>query len=114
MTLPRGKVTAVVGHSGAGKSTIAALISRFYTPTSGDVLLAGQSAQSFSRGEWAKAVALVSQEPVLFSGLFSMLLRFFCLHACSLACSDAGRSYSECPFASRKLSGIKNLLLCIM
>ena len=35
--LPRGKVTALVGHSGAGKSTVAALISRFYKPTSGDM-----------------------------------------------------------------------------
>ena len=35
----------------------------------GDVLLGGQNAESFSRGEWAKAVALVSQEPVLFAGV---------------------------------------------
>ncbi|BDA40377.1 mitochondrial potassium channel ATP-binding subunit [Coccomyxa sp. Obi] len=85
MTLPRGKVTAVVGHSGAGKSTIAALISRFYTPTSGDVLLAGQSAQSFSRGEWAKAVALVSQEPVLFSGTIADNIAYASYGNCSRA-----------------------------
>lgn len=66
--VPRGKVTALVGHSGAGKSTVAALVSRFYEPSAGDILLGGSSLAGFTRGEWAKAVALVSQEPVLFSG----------------------------------------------
>ena len=68
LSIPRGKVTALVGHSGAGKSTVAALVSRFYEPGSGDILLGGSSVGGFTRGEWAKSVALVSQEPVLFSG----------------------------------------------
>ena len=68
LSIPRGRVTALVGHSGAGKSTVAALVSRFYEPSGGDVLLGGSSVKGFTRGEWAKAVALVSQEPVLFSG----------------------------------------------
>lgn len=68
ISIPRGKVTALVGYSGAGKSTVAALVSRFYEPSAGDILLGGSSVAGFTRGEWAKAVALVSQEPVLFSG----------------------------------------------
>ena len=68
LILPRGTITAVVGRSGAGKSTVASLISRFYEPDSGAIWLGGRPASEFSRGEWAKAVALVSQEPVLFSG----------------------------------------------
>lgn len=68
LELQRGTTTAVVGRSGAGKSTVAALLSRFYEPESGGIYLNGQLAQDFTRGEWAKAVALVSQEPVLFSG----------------------------------------------
>lgn len=68
LTLQHGTVTAIVGRSGAGKSTIAALLSRFYEPQSGGIYLNGHSASEFSRGEWAKAVAMVSQEPVLFSG----------------------------------------------
>lgn len=66
LRLPRGKVTALVGHSGAGKSTVAALISRFYEPERGDLALGGTPAAAFTRGEWARAVALVSQEPILF------------------------------------------------
>jgi len=68
LTLRRGTVTALVGHSGAGKSTVAALLSRFYEAQAGGVWLGGQPAAAFTRGEWARAVALVSQEPVLFAG----------------------------------------------
>ena len=68
LNIPRGRVTALVGHSGAGKSTVAALVSRFYEPSEGDILLGGSSVKGVTRGEWAKAVALVAQEPVLFSG----------------------------------------------
>lgn len=69
LELQRGTTTAVVGRSGAGKSTVAALLSRFYVPDSGGIYLNGKPAEDFTRGEWAKAVALVSQEPVLFSGV---------------------------------------------
>lgn len=47
---------------------MANLLSRFYEPQSGSILMGGQPISSFTRGEWAKAVALVSQDPVLFSG----------------------------------------------
>lgn len=66
LTLPRGKVTAVVGRSGAGKSTVAALLERLYTPDAGAVSLGGQDIRGFSRTEWTGALAAVSQEPVLF------------------------------------------------
>ena len=72
LILPKGTITAVVGRSGAGKSTVASLLSRFYEPDSGAIWLGGKPAADFTRGEWAKAVALVSQEPVLFSGQSNM------------------------------------------
>jgi ATP-binding cassette, subfamily B (MDR/TAP), member 10 len=68
LKLRRGSVTALVGRSGAGKSTVAALLSRFYEPQGGQVLLGGVPAQCYSRAAWTRAVSLVSQEPVLFSG----------------------------------------------
>lgn len=59
--------------SGAGKSTVAALISRFYAPDAGELLLNGQPATSFTRGEWARAVSVVQQEPVLFGGKLTLI-----------------------------------------
>ncbi len=61
LTLRRGTVTAMVGRSGAGKSTVAALLSRFYLPQHGQILLDGKDANTFTRGEWARAIAMVSQ-----------------------------------------------------
>ena len=61
LTLQRSTVTALVGRSGAGKSTVAALLSRFYMPQQGSILLNGVDAGSFTRGEWARAIAMVSQ-----------------------------------------------------
>lgn len=69
LTLQRGTITALVGRSGAGKTTVGSLISRFYEPSRGTISLAGRDVRSFTRGEWARAVALVSQEPVLFEGV---------------------------------------------
>ncbi|CAK0787986.1 hypothetical protein CVIRNUC_011208 [Coccomyxa viridis] len=83
LSIPRGKVTALVGHSGAGKSTVAALVSRFYEPSAGDILLGGSCVGGFTRGEWAKAVALVSQEPVLFSGTIGDNISYAAYGNCS-------------------------------
>jgi ABC-type multidrug transport system fused ATPase/permease subunit len=50
LVLKQGTVTALVGRSGAGKSTVAALLSRFYEPQIGTIKLAGRSTSSFTRG----------------------------------------------------------------
>lgn len=84
LTLKRGTVTALVGRSGAGKSTVAAVLSRFYDPQSGGIYLAGTPASNFTRGEWARAVAMVSQEPVLFSGTISDNIAYGRFGKCSM------------------------------
>lgn len=50
LVLKQGTVTALVGRSGAGKSTVAALLSRFYEPQIGTIRLAGRPTSSFTRG----------------------------------------------------------------
>ena len=66
--LRRGTTTALVGPSGAGKSTVVQILARFYDLSDGEMELGGQPAEDFTRHEWARAVSVVTQEPVLFSG----------------------------------------------
>ncbi|PWA53188.1 non-intrinsic ABC protein 8 [Artemisia annua] len=67
LTLKCGTVTALVGSSGAGKSTIVQLLARFYEPTKGRITVAGEDLRTFDKSEWARVVSIVNQEPVLFS-----------------------------------------------
>lgn len=67
LTLKCGTVTALVGSSGAGKSTIVQLLARFYEPTQGRITIAGEDLRTFDKSEWARVVSIVNQEPVLFS-----------------------------------------------
>ncbi|KAJ0019069.1 hypothetical protein NQD34_006638, partial [Periophthalmus magnuspinnatus] len=66
-TLHPGKVTALVGPSGGGKSSCVSLMENFYLPQSGQVLLDGRPVQSLRHLYLHSKVALVGQEPVLFA-----------------------------------------------
>ena len=61
-----GKMTALVGLSGAGKSTILNLIPRFYDPSSGKIIIDNQSIHDFNINSLRKNISLVSQETTLF------------------------------------------------
>lgn len=63
-----GEVVAIVGPSGAGKTTIASLLPRFWDPTSGAITLDGIDIRRLPLGTLREAVGLVPQEPALFSG----------------------------------------------
>jgi ATP-binding cassette subfamily B (MDR/TAP) protein 1 len=63
-----GETVALVGRSGAGKSSVISLIERFYDPTSGSVLLDGVNVKSVPVSQHRARISLVSQDPELFSG----------------------------------------------
>ncbi|KAG9099473.1 GTPase-activating protein [Ceratobasidium sp. 370] len=71
-----GTYIALVGASGSGKSTVIQLIERFYDPLAGKVMLDGQDISQLNVQEYRKNIALVSQEPTLYSGTirFNVLL----------------------------------------
>ncbi|MCQ6250508.1 ABC transporter ATP-binding protein [Streptomyces malaysiensis subsp. malaysiensis] len=68
LTLPAGQTVAVVGATGAGKSTLAKLLARFYDPSEGRVLLDGVDLRDLATPELRRGVVMVTQEPFLFSG----------------------------------------------
>ncbi|MGW0209089.1 ABC transporter ATP-binding protein [Streptomyces sp. NPDC003233] len=68
LTLPAGQTVAVVGSTGAGKSTLAKLLARFYDPSDGRVLLDGVDLRELPVPELRRGVVMVTQEAFLFSG----------------------------------------------
>ncbi|MFJ6693833.1 ABC transporter ATP-binding protein [Streptomyces sp. NPDC091294] len=68
LTLPAGQTVAVVGSTGAGKSTLAKLLARFYDPSAGRVLLDGTDLRDLAVPELRRGVVMVTQEAFLFSG----------------------------------------------
>jgi len=76
LQVPAGQVVALVGETGAGKTTIARLISRFYDPTEGRVTLDGVDLRSLSVADLRRAVVMVTQESFLFSGTVGDNIRF--------------------------------------
>ncbi len=68
LTLPAGQTVAVVGSTGAGKSTLAKLLARFYDPSDGRVLLDGVDLRDLTGRHLRREVVMVTQEAFLFSG----------------------------------------------
>ncbi|KAJ1063229.1 hypothetical protein K5549_013094 [Capra hircus] len=71
LTLPPGKIVALVGQSGGGKTTVASLLERFYDPTAGMVTLDGQDLRTLGQ-----VIGFISQEPVLFGTTIMENIRF--------------------------------------
>lgn len=67
LTAEQGKVLALVGPSGAGKTTLFELLQRFYDPQKGQVLFGGEDIRQFDPNELRRQMALVPQQPALFS-----------------------------------------------
>lgn len=63
LSIPHGKITALVGANGSGKSTILKAMARIMRPSSGGVLLDGRSIHSMSTKEVAKQLAILPQNP---------------------------------------------------
>lgn len=67
LTIPSGKVTAIVGASGSGKTTMLKMMLGFYPPVSGEVLLGNVSLKNYSESRWRARSGTVMQEGYIFS-----------------------------------------------
>lgn len=72
----KGKVTAIVGGTGSGKSSIINLIPRFYDITSGSLKVDGQEVRTYPQAELRKKIGFVPQRSILFSGTIADNLRY--------------------------------------
>ena len=75
LEIKRGEVTAFVGGSGAGKSTMLALILKFITPNNGDIFIDDKNLKILNTKDIRKNIALVQQQPFLFSGTIIDVIR---------------------------------------
>ncbi|GIT81476.1 multidrug ABC transporter ATP-binding protein [Leifsonia sp. LS1] len=75
-TAEPGQVTAIVGSTGSGKSTLVSVIANLFTPQSGHVRIGGVSVDTLSRQQLSGQLGLVPQRPYLFSGTVASNLRF--------------------------------------
>jgi len=75
-TVKPGETVALVGPSGAGKTTIFQLMLRFFDPETGQVKLDGMDLKTLAREEFRKSIALVPQDPVIFAGTARENIRF--------------------------------------
>ncbi|MFG1678390.1 ABC transporter ATP-binding protein [Micromonospora sp. NPDC049282] len=76
LTVPAGQTVALIGPTGAGKSTVAKLLARFHDPDAGSVRLDGVDLRDLADVELRRAVVLVTQETHLFSGSVAENIRF--------------------------------------
>ncbi|VAW30887.1 Heterodimeric efflux ABC transporter, permease/ATP-binding subunit 2 [hydrothermal vent metagenome] len=76
LTIAPGETVALVGHTGAGKSSIAKLLNRFYEFQDGRILVDGYDIRSLDLGAYRQQIGLVPQEPFLFSGTIRDNVRY--------------------------------------
>src|SRR4051794_28661744 len=76
LTVPPGQTVALVGTTGAGKSTLAKLVARFYDPTSGRVLVDGHDLRDVTASSLRSQMGIVPQEAFLFSGTIGENIAF--------------------------------------
>jgi ABC-type multidrug transport system fused ATPase/permease subunit len=76
LTIPAGQTLAIVGHTGAGKSTLGKLITRFYEFQGGDLLIDGKNIRTFDLPLYRRQLGIVPQSPFLFSGTVADNIRY--------------------------------------
>jgi ABC-type multidrug transport system fused ATPase/permease subunit len=76
LTIPAGETLAIVGHTGAGKSSLVKLIMRFYEFQSGRLLIDGRDLRTFNLSDYRRQLGLVPQAPFLFSGTVAENIRY--------------------------------------
>ena len=90
LTIAPGESVALVGHTGAGKSSIAKLIARFYEYQGGRITIDGRDIRSFDLESYRRQLGVISQSPFLFSGTVADNIRYAFSETATEAISEDG------------------------
>ena len=110
LTVKPGQKIAIVGATGAGKTTIVNLLTRFYDINSGEILLDGMNIQDIERNTLRKNIAIVLQDTVLFSDTIAYNIRYGKLDASEEAVHAAAKAANADGFISRLPEGYQTEL----
>lgn len=105
-----GETVALVGPSGAGKTTILQLLMRFYDPQSGEITLDGLELSALARSDFRQSIALVPQDPVIFATSARENIRFGRLDATDAEVEAAARAAAAHDFLAALPEGYDSYL----
>jgi ABC-type multidrug transport system fused ATPase/permease subunit len=105
-----GETIALVGQTGAGKTTVTALVARFYDVSAGELLIDGHDIRKIKRGSLAKRMGLVLQEPFLFSGTVIENIRYGRPEATQADVERAATAVGAHDFIARLDGGYESML----
>ncbi|TAF32685.1 MAG: ATP-binding cassette domain-containing protein [Cytophagales bacterium] len=105
-----GEKVALVGYSGAGKSTIVQLLMRFYELQSGQILLNGQNIQDYDLGEYRNLIGIVPQEVILFGGSIRENIAYAKTGATDAEIIEAARQANALSFIESFPEGLNTLV----
>jgi ATP-binding cassette, subfamily B, bacterial len=105
-----GELVALVGLTGAGKTTLASLLPRFFDPTTGRITIDGVDVREYDLRSLRERIALVPQEPVLFAGTIADNIRYGRLGASQAEVEAAARAAHVHTFVERLPHGYDSLV----
>jgi ABC-type multidrug transport system fused ATPase/permease subunit len=105
-----GETVAIVGPTGAGKSTLSSLVARFYDVTQGRLLIDGRDVREMKRESLARRLGIVLQDPFLFSGSVRENIRYGRLEASDEEIVQAARAVGAHAFIKHLAQGYDTLL----
>ncbi|XP_024880510.1 ATP-binding cassette sub-family B member 10, mitochondrial-like isoform X2 [Temnothorax curvispinosus] len=110
LNIEKCSVTAIVGSSGSGKSTVASLLLRLYDPTEGSILLDNHDLRLLDP-MWVKSqISIVSQEPILFSGSIRDNILYGMESATDVDVEEAARQAHVLQFAEKMTDGLDTMV----